>query len=61
MIIENKNQLRELYGFPSGRAKVKVLQKLDKHSKNFIEKSPFLITATSSQDSKQDASPRDSL
>ena len=58
MIIENKNQLRELYGFPSGRAKVKVLQKLDKHSKNFIEKSPFLITATSSQDSKQDASPR---
>lgn len=58
MIIESKNQLRELYGFPAGRAKFKVLQKLDKHSKNFIEKSPFLITATSSVDFTQDASPR---
>ncbi len=58
MKIENAEQLRELYGFPSGRAKVKVLQKLDVHSKNFIEKSPFLIMATTSEAHKQDASPR---
>lgn len=58
MKIKNTEQLRELYGFPSGRAKVKVLQKLDIHSKNFIEKSPFLIMATTSEAYKQDASPR---
>ena len=58
MNIDNLSQLRELYGFPSGRAKYKVLQLLDKHSKKFIEKSPFLVMSTTSNNYKQDASPR---
>ncbi len=34
MKIENENQLRELYGFPRGRAKDKVFSTLDKHAIN---------------------------
>lgn len=58
MKIENENQLRELYGYPSGRAKDKVLSQLEKHAINFIEISPFLVMSTSSSKGKMDASPR---
>jgi PPOX class probable FMN-dependent enzyme len=58
MKITDINQLRELYGFPSGRAKDKALIKLEKHSINFIQKSPFLILSTANHDGKTDASPR---
>ena len=58
MIITNINKLRELYGYPKGRAKDKVLHTLDKHAINFIETSPFLIMSTVSADGQMDASPR---
>ena len=58
MKIENESQLRELYGYPSGRAKEKVLNHLEKHAINFIETSPFLTMSTSSSEGKMDASPR---
>ena len=58
MKIENEAQLRELYGYASGRAKDKVLNHLEKHAINFIEKSPFLTMSTSSNQGKMDASPR---
>jgi len=58
MKINNQEQLRELYGYPKGRAKDKVLPKLEKHAINFIGTSPFLVMSTSSADGKQDASPR---
>ena len=58
MILKNASQLRELYGFPKGRAKNKVLTTLEKHSIHFISKSPFLILSTSNQSGKMDASPR---
>lgn len=58
MKIENENQLRELYSLPSGRAKDKVFQTLDKHAVNFINKSPFIILSTCSKNGKMDASPR---
>lgn len=58
MKITNQKQLRELYGYPKGRAKDKVLPKLDKHAINFIDTSPFLVMSTSSEAGKQDASPR---
>ena len=58
MKIKNKEQLRELYGYPSGRAKDKVFGSLDKHAINFIEYSPFLTISTVSKDGKMDASPR---
>ncbi len=58
MKIENTNQLRELYDFPSGRAKDKSLLSLEKHTINFIEKSPFLVISTYDKNGKVDASPR---
>jgi uncharacterized protein len=58
MKIEMITQLRTLYDYPKGRAKVKVFQSLDKHAINFIEKSPFLVISTASKQGKMDASPR---
>lgn len=58
MKIKNEAQLRELYGYPRGRAKNKVLKSLEKHAVNFIENSPFLVISTSSTEGKMDASPR---
>ena len=59
---ENKittvNQLRELYDFPRGRAKDKVLEALEKHAINFISKSPFLLISSISSNGKMDVSPR---
>ena len=58
MRITTIEQLRELYDFPSGRAKDKVLGKLEKHSINFIEHAPFLVLSSSNAQGKLDASPR---
>ena len=56
--ITSTDQLRELYGFPKGRAKDKVLSTLEKHSKHFISKSPFLLLSTISKEGLMDVSPR---
>ncbi len=58
MTIENEEQLRNLYGWPKGRAKDKVLSQLEKHSKNFISKSPFLVLSSYSANGKVDSSPK---
>jgi PPOX class probable FMN-dependent enzyme len=58
MTIKDASQLREIYGFPSGRAKDKVLTSLDKHAIHFINSSPFLILSTSGSNGNMDASPR---
>ena len=58
MKIENEAQLRELYGYPSGRSNEKVLNHLEKHAINFIDFSPFLMMSTSSRKGEMDASPR---
>ncbi|WOD43184.1 pyridoxamine 5'-phosphate oxidase family protein [Hwangdonia lutea] len=58
MKITTSTQLRELYGYPSGRAKDKVFPTLEKHAINFIKKSPFVVLSTSNKDGKHDASPR---
>lgn len=56
--ITSVDQLRELYDFPRGRAKDKVLNALEKHAINFISKSPFLLMSSISSDGKMDVSPR---
>lgn len=61
MKIKDTSQLREIYGFPSGRAKDKVFSKLDKHAINFIEKAPFLVLSSSNVNGDLDASPRGGL
>lgn len=58
MIIKTKKELRALYGWPKGRAKSKVLEKLEKHSKNFLEHSPFFVMSTYDRNGRTDASPR---
>ena len=58
MRIENEKDLREIYGFSSGRAKEKVLGALEKHSIHFIECSPFIVLSTVNNQNKMDASPR---
>lgn len=56
--ITSTEQLREIYGFPKGRAEKKVLSTLEKHSKNFIANSPFLLLSSISKEGKMDVSPR---
>jgi len=58
MRIENEEQLRALYGWPAGRAKIKVLPSLEKHAKHFISRSPFLVMSTYDKAGRSDASPR---
>ncbi|WP_412985527.1 pyridoxamine 5'-phosphate oxidase family protein [Pontimicrobium sp. IMCC45349] len=58
MNVKNTEQLRELYDYPSGRAKIKTLFELEKHAINFVAKSPFAVISTVNKDYKLDASPR---
>ena len=45
-IIEHVEDIREIYGEPSERAVKKQLARLEKHSRAFIELSPFLVIAS---------------
>tara|TARA_R110002073_G_scaffold313380_3_gene485312 strand:- start:21966 stop:22583 length:618 start_codon:yes stop_codon:yes gene_type:complete len=56
--ITSIEKLREIYGFPKGRAKDKVLTSLEKHAIHFLSKSPFLLLSTVSNNGKMDISPR---
>jgi PPOX class probable FMN-dependent enzyme len=58
MAITSESQLRELYGFPKGRAVTKVLSELEQHATHFIETSPFLVISTSNKEGNMDVSPR---
>jgi len=58
MGINTVEELRILYGWPRGRAKEKVLSGLEKHSKYFIECSPFLVLSTYDKEGRSDCSPR---
>lgn len=56
--ITSEEQLRELYGYPKGRAANKLLPALEKHSVNIINKSPFVLISTSAKSGRLDCSPR---
>jgi uncharacterized protein len=56
--IENPQQLRAIYGEPSERAVKKQLTRLDRHCRNFIALSPFLVIASSDPSGRCDASPK---
>ncbi|MEL7534206.1 MAG: pyridoxamine 5'-phosphate oxidase family protein [Bacteroidota bacterium] len=58
MTISNQEELRELYGWPKGRAKDKVLPQLEAHAKNFLAHAPFFVLSTYDKNGKADASPR---
>jgi uncharacterized protein len=56
--IEDVEQLRESYGAPSERALKKQLSRFDKHCRDFIARSPFLVIASADPSGSCDASPK---
>ncbi|HTV44479.1 MAG TPA: pyridoxamine 5'-phosphate oxidase family protein [Stellaceae bacterium] len=56
--IEDPRRLREIYGAPSERAVKKQLTRLERHSRNFIALSPFLVIASADPSGRCDASPK---
>ncbi len=56
--IEQFKELREELGYPSKLAASKVRTELDAHSKQFINKSPFVMIATADSEGHCDVSPR---
>ena len=51
-------ELRSSYGQPSERAVKKSLDRLDRHCRQFIGLSPFVVLATAGTDGRVDCSPR---
>lgn len=58
MRITSESELGKLYSPAKGRAKLKQLNALEKHSRNFINHSPFVVISTSNLEGKLDSSPR---
>ena len=56
--VDSLAALRTLYAAPMGRAVQKQLNALDKHCRDFIALSPFLVLSTSNAAHQLDASPR---
>ena len=56
--ITTEDQLRQVYKTPKGRSLAKQMSKLEKHSKRFIELSPFLLISSTGPDSLGDITPR---
>jgi uncharacterized protein len=56
--IASIEELTRLYGEPSPRAMRKQLTSLEKHSRRFIELTPFVVVATTGAGGMPDASPR---
>jgi uncharacterized protein len=56
--IEDPRRLRELYGEPSERAVKKQQNRFDRHCRDFIARSPFLVIASSDPSGRCDASPK---
>ena len=52
------DELASRYGEPSDLVKRKVLGKLDRHCRNFVAASPFLVIASADAAGRVDASPR---
>jgi len=57
-LIKSVDELRALYRMPGGRSLEKELTHLEKHSRQFISLSPFLVIGSSSGDGTADVSPR---
>jgi uncharacterized protein len=57
-IITSEEELRELLGTPTSRSVLKERPALDAHCVAFIERSPFVLVATSGQDGRCDVSPK---
>ena len=56
--LQSEDELRRHFPVSTERAKLKVLDRLDKHCVHFIARSPFLCIGTSRPDGCADVSPR---
>ena len=56
--ITTVGELRKVYRSPKGRALSKKLNPLEKHSRRFIELSPFLVLSSVGADGLGDTTPR---
>jgi len=56
--IETIDELRRKYNKAGGRAVIKEITRFEKHSRRFLELSPFLVIASSAVGGPADASPR---
>ena len=56
--ITTERELRQVYKTPKGRSLAKQMSKLEKHSKHFIELSPFLVLSSTGPDGLGDTTPR---
>ena len=56
--IKTKDQLRQIYKSPKGRTLEKVIHRFEKHSRQFVALSPFLVISSARPDGFADASPR---
>ena len=57
-VVASEQELREIVGVPSDRARRKERLLLDEHCRAFIARSPFLLMATSGADGRCDVSPK---
>ena len=57
-VVEDLEELRELYGPPGERSLKKQLTRFDKHCRAFIARSPLLVMASSDPSGRCDASPK---
>jgi PPOX class probable FMN-dependent enzyme len=57
-VITEEAELRDVFGWPSERALNKQIDRLDKHCRAIIEKSPFLLLGTSDATGRCDVSPK---
>ena len=58
MGIASEAELRETYREPAPRAQQKVLDHIDRHTRDFIALSPFCVISSLGADGRQDTSPR---
>lgn len=57
-IVEDLAEIRQIYGAPTERAVKKQLTRLDRHSRAFIARSPFVVIASTDPSGRCDASPK---
>ena len=57
-VITEESELREIFGWPAERAVKKQLDRLDRHCRAIIAKSPFLLLGTSNASGLCDVSPK---
>ena len=57
-VITEEAQLRDIFGWPTERARNKQIDRLDHHCRAIISKSPFLLLGTSNGTGRCDVSPK---